>query len=128
MRLLVDTQIAIWALLDTPSLSETARDLIGNPTNECFFSVSSIWEIAIKRALKKPDFLHDPREIRRQLIANDYCELTIQSRHAVEVDSLPLIHKDPFDRILIAQAMVEGITLLTADPVIAQYPSPIKKV
>jgi PIN domain nuclease of toxin-antitoxin system len=128
MRYLVDTQVAIWALLDSPLLSETARDLLGNSINECFFSVSSIWEIAIKRALKKPDFLHDPREIRRQLISNGYDELTIQSRHAVEIDSLPPIHKDPFDRMLIAQAMVEGITLLTADPVIARYAGPIRRV
>jgi PIN domain nuclease of toxin-antitoxin system len=126
MRFLVDTQVAIWALLDDPRLSKTARDLLGNPANECFFSVSSIWEIAIKRALKKPDFLYDPREIRRQLISNGYDELTIQSRHAVEVDSLPPIHKDPFDRMLIAQAMVEGIILLTADASIARYPGPIR--
>jgi len=128
MRLLVDTQIAIWALLDNPVLSEAARDLLGNPSNECFFSVSSIWEIAIKRALKKPGFLYDPREIRRQLLVNGYDELTIQSQHAVAVDSMPHIHRDPFDRILIAQAMVEGIILLTADAVIAQYPGPIRKV
>jgi PIN domain nuclease of toxin-antitoxin system len=128
MRFLVDTQVAIWALLDNPRLSEAARNLLNNSTNECLFSVSSIWEIAIKRALKKPDFLHDPREVRRQLISNGYDELTIQSKHVVAVDSLPPIHKDPFDRILIAQAMVEGITLLTADPVIAKYPGPIRKV
>lgn len=126
MRFLVDTQIAIWALLDDARLSESAREALGDLTNECFFSVSSIWEIAIKRGLKKPGFLHDPREIRRQLLANGYDELTIQGKHAVEVDSLPPKHRDPFDRILIAQAMVEGITLLTADPLIAQYPGPIK--
>jgi|SRR5271157_889152 len=128
MRYLVDTQIAIWALLDDVRLGEPAREALGDLTNECIFSVSSIWEIAIKRALKKPGFLHDPREIRRQLLANGYEELTIQSQHAVTVDSIPLIHRDPFDRILIAQAMVEGITLLTADPRIAQYPGPIWKV
>jgi PIN domain nuclease of toxin-antitoxin system len=128
MRFLVDTQIAIWALLDDGRLSEPAREALGDLANECTFSVSSIWEIAIKRALKKPGFLHDPREIRRQLLANGYEELTILSQHVVKVDTLPPIHKDPFDRILIAQAMVEGITLLTADPVIAQYPGPIQKV
>jgi PIN domain nuclease of toxin-antitoxin system len=128
MRFLVDTQIAIWALLDDVRLSEEARETLGDLTNECFFSVSSIWELAIKRALKKPGFLHDPREIRTQLLANGYEELTIQSKHVVEVDSLPPIHKDPFDRILIAQATVEGITFLTADPMIARYPGPIRKV
>jgi len=128
MRFLVDTRIAIWALLDDARLSEPARKALGDFTNECIFSASSIWEIAIKRALKKPGFLHDPREIRRQLLANGYDELSIESKHVVEVDSLPHIHKDPFDRILIAQALVEGITLLTADARIAQYPGPIRKV
>jgi PIN domain nuclease of toxin-antitoxin system len=128
MRFLVDTQVAIWALLDNPGLGERARDLLGNSANECFFSVSSIWKIAIKCALEKPDFLHDPREIRRQLIANGYDELTIQSQHAVAVDSLPPIHKDPFARILIAQAMVEGITLLKSDTTIARYPGTIQLV
>jgi PIN domain nuclease of toxin-antitoxin system len=128
MRFLVDTQVAIWALLDNPHLTKTARNLLGDSANECFFSASSIWEIAIKRALKKPGFLYDPREIRWQLMENGYAELTIQSQHAVAVDSLIPIHKYPFDRILIAQAMVEGIILLTADPVIAQYPGPIQKV
>jgi len=128
MRFLVDTQIAIWALLDDARLSEPAREALGDLGNECIFSVSSIWEIAIKRALKKRGFLHDPREIRRQLLANGYVELDILGRHVVAVDSLPHIHKDPFDRILIAQAIVEGITLLTADARIAQYPGPIRKV
>ena len=102
--------------------------MLSNPANQFSFSVSSIWECAIKRSLHRRDFLFDPREIRRLLIANDYEELTIQSKHAVAVDSLPPLHKDPFDRILIAQAMVEGITLLTADATIARYPGPIKKV
>jgi PIN domain nuclease of toxin-antitoxin system len=128
MRFLVDTQIALWALLSDGRLSRPARQILNNMTNECMFSVSSIWEIAIKRALRKPGFLHDPREIRRQLITNGYAEITIQSQHVVAVDSLAPIHKDPFDRILIAQAIVEGITLLTADPVIAKYPGPIKRV
>jgi PIN domain nuclease of toxin-antitoxin system len=128
MRFLVDTQITIWALLDDARLSEPAREVLGDLTNECVFSVSSIWEIAIKRALKKPGFLLDPREIRRQLLANGYEELTIQSKHVVEVDSLAPIHKDPFDRMLIAQATVEGIILLTADATIAKYPGSIRRV
>ena len=77
---------------------------------------------------RSKDVQFDPREVRRLLIENDYQELTTQSQHVVMVDSMPPIHKDPFDRILIAQAMVEGITLLTADPVIAKYPGPIRKV
>ena len=128
MRFLFDTQVAIWTLIDDPRLSQAAREILNDPENEFLFSVCNIWEIAIKRALKKPDFHHDPRQIRRYLLRNGCEELTIQSRHAVEVDFLPPIHKDPFDRMLIAQAMVEGIVLLTTDAVIAQYPGPIRKV
>jgi PIN domain nuclease of toxin-antitoxin system len=128
MKFLLDTQFVLWVPVDAPNIRSQARSILINPANEFVFSVSSIWEIAIKRALQRPDFMFDPREIRRLLIENGYEELTIQSRHAVAVDSLPPIHKDPFDRILIAQAVVEGITLLTADTVIAQYPGPICKV
>jgi PIN domain nuclease of toxin-antitoxin system len=96
--------------------------------NEFVFSDASIWEIAIKRGLGRFDFLFDPREIRRQMLENGYEELAVLGQHAVAVDILPSIHKDPFDRILIAQAMVEGITLLTTDPVIASYPGPIRRV
>jgi PIN domain nuclease of toxin-antitoxin system len=87
-----------------------------------------LWEIAIKRGLGRGDFRVDARVLRRGLLDNDYDELPITSEHAVSLDSLPPIHKDPFDRILIAQSTVEGITLLTADPVVAQYPAPIRKV
>jgi PIN domain nuclease of toxin-antitoxin system len=128
MKFLLDTHIAIWILFDDPRLSRVAREILNNPGSEFLFSVCSIWEIAIKRGLYAPGFQHDPREVRGYLLRNGCEELTIQSQHVVEVDSLPPIHKDPFDRILIAQAMVEGITLLTSDPVIAQYPGPIRKV
>jgi len=128
MRFLLDTQFVLWVPIDDPHISSQARSILINPANQFVFSVSSIWEIAIKRGLQRQDFLFDPREIRRLMIENGYEELTIQSHHAVSVDSLAPIHKDPFDRILIAQAMVEGIILLTADPVIARYPGPIRKV
>jgi PIN domain nuclease of toxin-antitoxin system len=128
MKFLLDTHFVLWVPVDAPNIRSQARSILINPANEFVFSVSSIWEIAIKRALQRPDFMFDPREIRRLLIENGYEELTIQSRHAVAVDSLPPIHKDPFDRILIAQAVVEGITLLTANAKIAQYPGPIRKV
>ncbi|MGD0735420.1 MAG: type II toxin-antitoxin system VapC family toxin [Terracidiphilus sp.] len=128
MRFLLDTHFVIWVAIDDPRLKPAARAVLNDPENQFLFSVSSIWEIAIKSALRRTDFLFDPREIRRQFIANGYEELPILGQHVVAIDSLSPIHKDPFDRILIAQAMVEGITLLTADPVIAQYPGPIKKV
>jgi PIN domain nuclease of toxin-antitoxin system len=128
VKFLLDTQFVIWVPIDSRRISRQAREILSDPANEFSFSVSSIWEVAIKRGLRRQDFQFDPREVRRLLVENGYEELTLQSRHAVAVDSLPLIHKDPFDRILIAQAMVEGITLLTADPVIAKYPGPIRKV
>jgi PIN domain nuclease of toxin-antitoxin system len=128
MKFLLDTQLIIWVAIGDSRLKPAARAVLNRRTNEFLFGVSSIWEIAIKSALRRRDFLYDPREIRRQFIANGYEELPILGHHVVAIDSLPPIHKDPFDRILIAQAMVEGITLLTADPVIAKYPGPIRKV
>lgn len=128
MKFLLDTHFVIWVPVDDRRISSQARAILRNPADQFVFSVTSIWEIAIKRGLHRRDFMFDPREIRRLLIENGYEELTLQSRHVVAVDSLARIHKDPFDRILIAQAMVEGITLLTADPVIARYPGPIRKV
>jgi PIN domain nuclease of toxin-antitoxin system len=128
MRFLLDTQVAIWALLDAPRLSREARKILDDSENRFVFSVCSVWEIAIKRGLKKSGFEYDPQLIRGTLLRYACEELAIQSPHAFAVEHLPPIHKDPFDRILIAQAMVEGITLLTADPVIAKYPGPIRKV
>jgi PIN domain nuclease of toxin-antitoxin system len=128
MRFLLDTHFVLWVPINAREISSEARKVLLNPDNQFVFSVSSIWEIAIKKGLGRPDFPHDPREMRKLLIENGYGELTIESRHVVMVDSMPAIHKDPFDRILIAQAMVEGITLLTADPVIAKYSGPIRKV
>jgi PIN domain nuclease of toxin-antitoxin system len=128
MRFLLDTHVILWVLLDHPKLGPEARKLLKNPENQFAFSVSSIWEIAIKRSLKRWDFLYDPRVIRRQLLDEGYEELPILGQHAIAVDSLVPIHKDPFDRLLIAQAMIEGITLLTADATIARYPGPIQKV
>ncbi len=124
MNFLIDTQLAIWALFDGPQLSEDARQILDTSENRIHFSVCTIWEIAIKRRLNRADFQHDPRLIRRYLLRNGCKELTIQSEHAVEVDSLPPMHKNPFDRLLIAQAMVEGITLLTSDSVIASIQAP----
>jgi PIN domain nuclease of toxin-antitoxin system len=92
------------------------------------FSAVSLWEIAIKRSIGKLDRGIDPRTIRRELIAMGYEELAVLGQHAVAVESLPWIHKDPFDRLLIAQATVEGITLLTADATVARYPGSIRKV
>jgi PIN domain nuclease of toxin-antitoxin system len=128
LKLLLDTHLLLWAAGQPERLSEAASMLLSDPENELTFSSASLWEIAIKHGLGRQDFKVNPRLLRRGLLDNGYSELPITSEHAVAIDSLPSIHKDPFDRILVAQAIVEGITLVTADPLIMQYPGPIKAV
>lgn len=128
MKLLLDTHLLMWAAESAKRVPRRARTLMSAAGNELLFSVASLWEIAIKRSLNRPDFQVDPRMLRRGLIDNGYFELPIFSEHAVAVDGLPPIHKDPFDRLLIAQATVEGITLLTDDAIVAKYPGPVQLI
>jgi len=128
VKLLLDTHLLLWAADSFERLPPDAQDLMGAPDNELIFSVASLWEIAIKRGLGRDDFAVDARVLRRGLLDNGYRELAILSAHAVAIDALPAIHKDPFDRLLVAQAMVEGITLLTVDPKVAEYPGPVRRV
>ena len=128
MRLLLDTHLLLWAAGTPERLPPGARELLDDPENAPVFSSASLWEVAIKHGLGRRDFRVDARLLRRGLLDNGYDELPITGEPAVALDSLPPIHKDPFDRILIVQSMVEGITLLTVDPLIAQYPAPIRKV
>ena len=126
MRILLDTHILLWVAGAPDRLSTDARALIENPTTDLIFSAASLWEIAIKNKLERADFSIDPRLLRRKLLENSYTELAITGAHTVAVDLLPPIHKDPFDRILVAQAQVEGMTLLTADEIVGRYPGPIR--
>lgn len=128
MKLLLDTHLLLWAAGQPERLSGEARALIDAAENELFFSAASIWEVVIKRALGRDDLTVDARLLRRGLLDNGYNELTIASEHVVAIESLPVIHKDPFDRMLVAQATVEGMTFLTADPILAQYPGPLRAV
>lgn len=128
MKLLLDTHLLLWVAAEPEKLSVTALQAIEDPQSQLLFSPASLWEVAIKRGLGRADFNVDPRLLRRGLLDNGYKELPISSAHAVAVDDLPAIHKDPFDRILIAQSMVEGISLLTVDALVARYPGPIVKV
>ncbi len=128
MKLLLDTHVLLWAVGRPDQLSNTARSLLEKSQNVLLFSAASLWEIAIKRGLKRADFRVDPRVLRRGLLDHGYHELAITSAHAMAIDTLPTLHKNPFDRILIAQALVEGITLLTSDLTVAQYPGPIHKI
>lgn len=128
MHLLLDTHILLWAAGTPEKLSDQARALIEDPNNGLLFSAASLWEITIKRGLGRSDFRVEPEILRRGLIENGYEEFAITSTHATAVGRLPTLHKDPFDRILVAQAETEGILLLTADEQVAQYPGPIRRV
>lgn len=125
MILLLDTELLLWAASGDARLRDETFDLIEDETNELVFSTASIWEVAIKSALGRADFTVDPRIFRRGLLENGYVELEIGGAHGIEAASLPQIHRDPFDRMLIGQARVEGFTLLTADDRLAGYGSPV---
>ena len=128
MRVLLDTHTFLWWIDNDRRLSSQARIIIGDGSNTLFFSAASLWEYAIKHQLTRDDMGVNPRLLRRSLLDNGYTEIHITGEHAVAIDALPPIHKDPFDRLLIAQATVEGITLLTVDKILSRYPGPVRKV
>ena len=128
MKLLLDTHLLLWAAGEPKKLSPKARRLIADTDNELMFSAASIWEVAIKRTLGRADLQVDTRLFRRGLIDNGYVELPVLSAHAVAVEALPPVHKDPFDRLLVAQSLVEGIVLLTSDATVAQYGGSVRLV
>lgn len=121
MKLLLDTHILLWAAGQPEKLSGPAREMLTETHNTLFFSAASIWEIVIKRGLGRGDFRVDPYRLRKMLVLNGYVELPVTSEHVLRVDTLPLLHKDPFDRVLIAQARSEGMLLLTVDSTVIQY-------
>ena len=126
MNLLLDTHVLLWAAGAPERLSAPARAMLEDPGTVPVFSAASLWEVVIENGLGRADFDVDPHLLRRSLLENGYTELAVTGLHVLAVDLLPPIHKDPFDRILIAQARTEGITLLTADEVVARYPGPIR--
>lgn len=129
MRLLLDTHILLWAASDPGRLTPESRNLLGDPATELLFSTASIWEVVIKKRLGRgKDLQIEPRQFRDGLIQHGYSELAIRSEHTLAVGLLPLIHKDPFDRILIAQAQVENIMLLTMDRKLSRYSGPVRIV
>jgi PIN domain nuclease of toxin-antitoxin system len=128
VKLLLDTHVLLWAAGQTAKLSRKARRLLNDPANELYFSAASLWEIVIKRGLGRNDFEVDVRQLRRGLLDNGYGELAVTSAHALALDDLPPLHKDPFDRMLLAQSRVEGITLVTADAQILRYDGATQKV
>jgi len=128
MRLLLDTHILLWVLTDDPRLPADIRALILAEGTDLFFSAASIWEISIKSSLKRADFPYDPSIVRKALLDNGYSELAVTGAHSIFVGSLPALHADPFDRMLVAQANVEGMLLVTHDSKLEGYPGPIRKI
>jgi PIN domain nuclease of toxin-antitoxin system len=128
VKLLLDTHILLWVAGAPEKLSDAARHLLADRNNQPLFSTVSLWEITIKNSLKRSDFQVDPRLLWRGLVDNGFLELEISADHVLAVSDLPPLHKDPFDRLLIAQSIVEGISLVSADPVIARYPAPVEAV
>jgi PIN domain nuclease of toxin-antitoxin system len=128
VKVLLDTHLLLWAAYTPAALPAVAAAVIEDPQNDLVFSAASIWEVSIKASLGRPDFTVDPRILRRGLLDHGYLELPVSGAHAASVIDLPAIHRDPFDRMLVAQARVEGIVLLTDDEAVARYGAPARLV
>jgi len=121
VKLLLDTHLLLWSAGKPERLSTEARALIEALDNELFFSSASLWEVVIKRGLGRDDFKVDARLLRRGLLDNGYSELPIGSEHVVAIENLPAIHKDPFDRMLVAQAIIADMTIVSGDEILSAY-------
>lgn len=128
MKLLLDTHVLLWALMAPDRLTPALRAALEDPATQVLFSAASIWEVAIKRALDRPTFLFEPEDITQAAREAPFSELPIVAGHAEQVRRLPSLHTDPFDRMLIAQAVCEGALLVTADDAVARYPAPVRRV
>ena len=126
MRLLLDTHLLVWAMGDPERLPAGCTAMLEDPSNSLVFSVASLWELVIKQALGRPDFNLEPSLLRQALLDGGWQELPIEASHALAVSQLPPLHRDPFDRLLLAQAQVEGLLLLTADSRLSLYPGPVR--
>lgn len=128
MRLLVDTHLLLWATAKSRRLPREARTMLEDPMNEILFSAASLWEIVIKSALRKADFKVDVARLRPAFAKMGFAELPVSGAHAERLASLPPLHKDPFDRMLVAQSLAEPLVLLTNDGVLAGYGDVVKVV
>lgn len=126
MRVLFDTHLLIWTAGVSDRVPHAVKKIANDPQTELIFSVASIWEIAIKRSRDRSDFRIEPLVLRQQLLDHGYSELPVLGEHAIAVATLPWIHRDPFDRLLVAQAIVEGMNLLTVDRRLALYQGPVR--
>lgn len=128
MKLLLDTQLLLWTARDTVRLSRKARELIESDESALFFSTASLWEIAIKHALGRADFIVDVAVLRSKLLSNDFGEISVEASHAIAFAGLPAKHKDPFDRMLLTQAICEKLALVTSDDILRHYDGPVIRV
>jgi len=128
MRLLLDTHVLLWAVASSRRLSKEARSLIADPDNEVFYSAAGLWEISIKSALRRSDFRIDVGAFAAALPQTGLSELPVRASHAVAVAALPDLHRDPFDRMLVAQALTEPLVLITNDPMLVKYPAPVRLI
>ena len=128
MNLLLDTHVALWAITDSPKLPQRARDLIQAPKTTVWVSAASIWEIAIKCGMGRGDMPVSGQDALRYFQESGYRFLPVDLEHALAVESLPAHHQDPFDRILVAQALVEPMRLMTHDPLVARYSDTVIEV
>lgn len=128
MRLLLDTHVVLWAAYSPDKISGKGVELLEDSENTLIFSSASIWEVGIKAMLGREDFQVDVSELLRGLRINGYQELAVTSDHTIAQTYLPVLHRDPFDRILVAQATSEQITLLTADEQVLRYEGPITRI
>lgn len=128
MKLLVDTHVLIWQAQDSSRLTDEARSLLTDTKNALYFSVVSLWEVVIKNSSSRGEFRVDPARLRDGLLRSHFDELNVSAEQVLEVDRLPRLHADPFDRLLLAQARVESMTLLTADRSLLAYGAPTRSV
>ena len=128
MQLLLDTHLLLWAASEPERLNPALLPMLEDPMNTPVFSVVSLWELVIKRSLSRPDFQVEPSLLRQALIEVGWRELSVEAHHALAVGQLPPLHRDPFDRLLLAQAQSEGLLLITADQQLARYPGPVRRM
>jgi PIN domain nuclease of toxin-antitoxin system len=124
---LLDTHILLYAMYEPERLSAETAAFLKDPTQDVWFSAASIWEVAIKSSLGRPDFTANPFAVRDEALALGFHELPVEAIHAAQVTALPALHRDPFDRLLVAQATATGHILVTADRQVQQYPGPVRR-
>jgi PIN domain nuclease of toxin-antitoxin system len=128
MRILLDTHVLIWAVADSDRLASDVAEALKDTANDILFSAASIWEIAIKYGLRQPRFLHEPNDIARAALATGFIELPVHAAVAASVATLPSHHRDPFDRLLVAQALAEPAVLFTADAQLEPYSDLVRRI